>query len=220
MNVSPVNLLTGDFMFRDEIVTGEIYHIYNRGVDKRVIFHGYEDYSRFVKSMVFFNTDICQSGTTFQKRVQNSSEHQIVEIMGWCLMSNHYHLILRQLKDGGIARFMKSLGVGYTRYFNVKYERSGHLFQGAYKRVHVGYDAYLEQLLRYVHLNPLSIAGLDWKKGVPVDSHSASRVLNTYCWSSLFHLENENFLSCLHAVKRFWLDREDHLLDLVNFGFD
>lgn len=138
------------------IVTGETYHIYNRGVDKRSIVEDAFDSERFLRSMIAFNTIQpvlslrnveLYSGST---PVENEP---LVEIVAYCLNPNHFHLILRQVTDGGISEFMKRLSGGYTWYFNNKYERSGSLFQGRYKSVHVGTNEYLLQLSVYVTLN-------------------------------------------------------------------
>ena len=99
-------------------------------------------------------------------------------------MSNHYHLLLRQRVDGGISKFMQKLGTGYTMYFNTKYQRSGVLFQGVFKAIHIDEETYLTHLTRYIHLNPLEIKEPDWKeKGVKNWKESYKFVQN-YPWSS------------------------------------
>ena len=84
---------------------------------------------------------------------------KLVEIFCFCLMPNHYHLILKGLIEGGIAKFMNKINIGYTKYFNKKYDRSGHLFEGKYKSKEINADFYLTYLTGYIHLNPV-IAGL------------------------------------------------------------
>lgn len=137
------------------LVTNETYHVFNRGVDKRAIFLDKADYFRFHQSLQFFNTQdhvISIYVRSFQKD-WTETQKPLVSIHGYCLLNNHFHLLLTQLTDGGISEFMKRLGGGYTSYFNERYERSGALFQGTFKRVHVGADEQLLHLAAYVNLN-------------------------------------------------------------------
>jgi putative transposase len=69
--------------------------------------------------------------------IRSLQKQKLVEIIAYCLINNHYHLILKQLVDGGISEFMKRIGTGYTGYFNCKYKRSVALFQGKFKSIHV-----------------------------------------------------------------------------------
>lgn len=133
----------------------EFYHIYNRGVDKRNIFEDYEDMERFFESMREFNT-VEPIGSLFEVSFNNSDykkeKKSLVNFIAFCLNKNHYHFILEQVIDNGISEFMKRLG-GYTWYFNNKYERSGSLFQGPFKAVHINSNEYLLHLSAYINLN-------------------------------------------------------------------
>lgn len=80
----------------------------------------------------------------------------MVEIVCYCLMRNHYHLILKQLTDRGISDFFSKVADGYTKYFNTIYERVGPLFQGPFKAVHIEDDKQLLHLSRYIHINPIT----------------------------------------------------------------
>lgn len=137
---------------------GEHYHVYNRGVDKRTIFTDTYDAHRFIKSMVEFNT-IDPTGSLYELSFLQrggftpKSSEKLVNIIAYCLNPNHFHFILEQLADGGISEFMKRLGGGYTSYFNQKYERSGSLFQGVFKDVHIDSNEYLLHVSAYVNLN-------------------------------------------------------------------
>ena len=135
---------------------GEYYHIYNRGVDKRGVFMDVADIARFLQSMEEFNT-IDPIGSIYENSFKNKtlggSTTKLVSIVAFCLVSNHYHLILKELTDKGIEKFMHKIGTGYTRYFNEKTKRSGSLFQGRYKSVWVDSNEYLLYLSVYVNLN-------------------------------------------------------------------
>ena len=133
---------------------GEFFHVYNRGVDKRVIFTDSYDIRRFFKSMVEFNT-IDPIGSLYENSFLQlgGPTPKLVNIIAYCLNPNHFHFILEQLVDGGISEFMKRLGGGYTGYFNNKYDRSGSLFQGKFKNVHIDSNEYLLHVSAYVNLN-------------------------------------------------------------------
>ncbi|MDO8593797.1 MAG: hypothetical protein Q7R59_02785 [bacterium] len=140
------------------LAIGEHYHIYNRGVDKRVVFADRYDIHRFFQSMVEFNT-IDPIGSLYENSfLQLGGEtpklsERLVNIIAYCLNPNHFHLILEQLIEGGIGEFMKRLGGGYTGYFNQKHDRSGSLFQGVFKDAHIDSNEYLLHASAYVNLN-------------------------------------------------------------------
>ena len=136
---------------------GEFYHVYNRGVDKRTIFTDKYDVERFFRGLVEFNA-VDPIGSLYENSRQQrggetaTASERLVNLVAYCLNPNHYHLILEQLVDGGISEFMKRIG-GYTWYFNNKYERSGSLFQGVFKDVHIDSNEYLLHVSAYVNLN-------------------------------------------------------------------
>ena len=140
------------------LVSGEIYHIYNRGVDKRVVFKNRYDFERFINSIKQFNT-IEPTGSLYELKHSKpvlslpTQSLSLVHIHAYCLLPNHFHMILTQVADGGISEFMKRVLGGYTSYFNKKYERTGALFQGTFKRVHVNSDKQFNYLFAYVNEN-------------------------------------------------------------------
>lgn len=142
---------------KTSFVNEEFYHVFNRGVDKRIIFTDKYDMDRFLKSLIEFNV-VDPIGSLYENsRKQGGGEtatlgKKLVNIITYCLNPNHYHLILEQLVDGGVSEFMKRLG-GYTWYFNNKYERSGSLFQGVFKSVHIDSNEYLLHVSAYTNLN-------------------------------------------------------------------
>ncbi|MFC1720936.1 transposase [Patescibacteria group bacterium] len=139
-----------------EFYTGGTYHIYNRGVDKRDIVTDQYDQLRFLRTLNIFNTtehvgSVYEYDVCTKKRKLGAPSTKLVEIIAFNLLDNHYHLILRQLVDGGISKFMQSFSAGYVMYFNNKHERSGPLFQGAFKASPVGERK--EEIIAYVNLN-------------------------------------------------------------------
>ena len=172
-------------MERQKIVTGEIYHIFNRGVDKRIIYTSGEEYAYFTHLLYILNSTEAAINTR-RNLIQPSSERGststgkrecVVDILAFVLMPNHFHLLLKQRVDGGIAKFMQKLGTGYTMSFNDKHERSGSLFQGRYKSVHIETDSQLLYIPHYIHMNPLSLLPAN-------EDIDPSDFLMKYKWSS------------------------------------
>lgn len=161
---------------------GEYYHIFNRGVEKREIFGDERDYWRFLGSMKGLNNGLGEAQRNYLKKrqksdfkdgifkrpnfdssksdfgyglaFQKSDFSPLIRIIAYCLNPNHYHIILEQLVEGGITCFMRKLGTSYTKYFNIKHHRSGHLFQGKFKSSHIHSSERLVWLSAYVNGNP------------------------------------------------------------------
>ena len=141
-------------MRKIKLAKGEIYHIFNRGVDKRKIFLDQKDINRFFQSMVAFNY-IEPVGSLFEQsfKKEKTKSKPLVRFIAYCLLPNHFHFIFEQLEEEGISKFMKRLSGGYSWYFNKKYKRSGALFQGVFKANHIDSNEYLLHASVYVNLN-------------------------------------------------------------------
>ena len=154
-----------------QFAKNQIYHVYNRGVEKRNIFGDENDRWRFLQGLSLFNDERATANLLWQleksrKEVnfrvlreyfekEGRKQMPLVRIMADCLMPNHYHLLLEELVDGGITKFMHKLGTGYVKYFNKKYDRVGGLFQGRFQAIRVDKDIHLQYLLVYINvLNP------------------------------------------------------------------
>lgn len=137
---------------RETITTGECYHIFNRGVDKRQIFNKNKDYYRFLDYLIFFNTENSIQMKSDNK-VRPKDEERLADIVAYCLNPNHFHLILRENKENGLTTFMKKICTGYAMYFNKNYDRSGVLFQGRFKSVHIDSNDLLLYISAYVNCN-------------------------------------------------------------------
>lgn len=123
------------------------YHIYNRGAGKSEIFLDDQDYRAFLHFL--------------KKYLDPKSEHSLdseLKLLAYCLMPNHFHLLVHQSTRDGIIKFMRSLATSYSMYFNNRYERSGTLFQGVYKAVIIETEVYFLHLSRYIHLNPRDLS--------------------------------------------------------------
>ena len=161
---------------------GEYYHIFNRGIDRRPTFNNAREYSRATSLIKFYRHKeiplrysqlINQPIETRTKLLAELFESErLVDIVCYCLMPNHFHLLLKQLSENGISKFISNFTNAYTRYFNTKNERVGPLFQGVFKAIHVESDEQLLHLSRYIHLNPIA------------SSIIADSQLEYYQWSS------------------------------------
>jgi len=179
---------------KDPFITGEYYHIYNRGIDKRIIFKSKKDYERFMMLLFVSNSNaqsfrldnlINQQHKTFNEILVLDRGEQFISIGVWCLMTNHFHLLVRQEIDGGITKFMRKLGIGYSMFFNIKYERTGALFGGLFKSKLIGVDDnYLRHLFGYIHINPLEIEFPHWEDKINRSSVDMKKFLKSYRYSS------------------------------------
>lgn len=166
--------------------TGEFYHLYNRGTDKRVIFLDDADREHFVNLLY-----ICNSEKRFASRdipigrtyVYERGE-TLVDIIAYCVMPNHFHLLICGKEDGGTSLFMQKLLTAYSMYFNKKNERTGALFESKFKAKHADTDEYLKYLFAYIHLNPVKLIDKNWKEYGIQDRIAANEFLNNYTDSS------------------------------------
>lgn len=140
-------------------IDGQFYHIYNRGIEKKPIFLNRRDQNRFLQTMKYYQFEGPKprfsnsfKNPFFKKQDLNK---KIVEIICYCIMPNHFHFLIKQVKEGGITEFLSKLSNSYTKYFNTKHKRIGPLLQGEFKAVLVESDEQLLHLSRYIHLNPL-----------------------------------------------------------------
>jgi len=176
----------------------QIYHIFNRGVDKRDIVTNDTDRWRFIIALLIFNQEHIPSHTlwsmdrkgivTFKKvkkLVSSKNRDPLTRIMAYCLMKNHFHLVVQEIKERGISRFMHKLGTGYAAYFNKKHKRSGRLFQGPYRAVKVTDDTQLKYLLTYINvINPSELIELGIKENGPRDISKIMQHAESYPWST------------------------------------
>ena len=193
-------------MKKPPFVNSEIYHIYNRGVEKRTVFLKDNDYLRFIHDLFEFNDAnlVIPSNARFllshpsqvdynhlsqlleieSPKVGKRPRKLLVEILAFCLMPNHFHLLIRQLASGGIIKFMQKLGVGYTMYFNTKNKRVGPLFQGRFKAVLINEPQHFAYIPDYIHSNPLDLIMPDWRENGLKNPKKAIDFMENYRWSS------------------------------------
>lgn len=197
---------------RQQFVNGEIYHIVLRGIDNNLIFKNRDDYYRGIFSIYEFNTtkpvvirERRKARVRIKKTIKKTNRGQasatdkrkkLVKILAFCFMPNHIHLLLKQLKNEGVTRFMSKVGTGYGGYFNRKYSRKGYVFQDRFSAIHIKDDNQLKTIFVYIHTNPLSLIEPRWKEKGIKDPKKAIKFLKDYKWSSYAdYIGKENFPS-------------------------
>jgi putative transposase len=168
---------------------GDIYHIVNRGVEKRKIFLGDRDYIRFIDGLHDFNSKnpvpmSYKDRRSFNNLAMQRPSDGLVDILACCLMPNHYHLLVREKVDGGAGAFSKKVSGGYTQYFNLKNNRSGFLFQGRTKIVPIKKEAHFIHIPYYIFSNPIKLAESCWKEKGIENMKKILEFLKNYKWSS------------------------------------
>lgn len=195
------------------LVTGEIYHIVVRAVGDAKIFVDENDYYRGIFSVYEFNSANSveiwrrRRDRLTEKKIEKivgsprphnlmDSRERLVEVLAFAFMPNHIHLLVRQLKDGGVSQFMQKVGGGYANYFNKKYSRKGHLFN-QFRAIHITTDEQLRNVFMYIHANPISLIEPGWKeKGIKNPDKVIKFLKEKYRWSSFFdYIGKNNFSS-------------------------
>jgi putative transposase len=167
-------------------VEGSYYHIYNRGNSKQKIFRDKNDYFRFLKLLYISNSHKKFVIRNFSnKNIYGVDRgNRLVSIGAYCLMPNHFHLLLSRTEKGDISKFMQKLCTSYSMYFNKKYGRVGTLFEGKFKSRLVDSDRYLKYLFSYIHLNPVKIIDPKWKERGIRDRETSLSFIKNYTYSS------------------------------------
>jgi putative transposase len=182
---------------REKPTEDYIYHIYNRGVDKRDIFSCDNDRRRFLACVYHFNDTNQAKNIDRLCDIQAQTEDnrdKLVEILAFVLMPNHFHLLIKPVVENGVSEFMKKIGIGYTHYFNIKNDRSGSLFQGKYKFTRIESEEQLNYIPFYIHFNPIELIESEWKEKKIRDKDRVVDFLRSYKWSSLSdYLGNDTY---------------------------
>lgn len=184
-------------------VPESFYHVYARGISKQAIFRDVNDYSYFkylLKRYLSAKKALNKAGVTYPNYAPN------IELLSYCLLNNHFHLLIYQRQQRAMSNLMRSLMTSYSRYFNLKYKRSGSPFESSYKASLIGEQQYLEHISRYIHLNPRY-----WKR-YPYSSIGNYLETNKEEW-----VKTDKILSLFKSrkeYKQFMTDYEGHKLML------
>lgn len=209
---------------KTSFVSGEYYHIYNRGNSKQKIFRDKNDYLRFL-GLLF----ACNSSENFkvdnlhkkQSLLESLRGDQIVYIGAYCLMPNHFHILITDTGEGNISKFIQKVVTAYVMYFNKKYQRSGSLFEGKFKAEHANTDKYLKYLFSYVHLNPIKLIDSRWKERGIKNKTKALEFLGKYQYSSyLDYLEKERperVILNKEFFPKYFLTKKEFIKDILSW---
>lgn len=181
-----------------EFAIDNYYHVYNRGVEKRTIFLDEQDYTVFLgllkKHLIGVN-DFANN------RHKSKSMSEQIELLAYCLMPNHFHLLFYLMDDLAITELMKKLSTGYVIYFNHKYNRVGGLFQGRYKASRIGADDYLHHISRYIHMNPENYEAWPYSSFVYYATNKHNPWLNTQKVLQLFDGSKSKYVDFVKDYK-------------------
>lgn len=201
----------------------EFYHILNRGIEKRKIFLNNLDKDRFVKLLY-----VCNSNKAFEFRnIKNKKLSEIergdtlVDIGCYCLMDNHFHILIREKIEGGISLFMGRLGTSYSMYFNIKNKRKGRLFENNFKAFHANSDKYLKYLFSYIHLNPIKLIDSEWKEGGIKNLSKSRTFIKNYKYSSYMDYidvkREENLILNKSKFPKYFESKEDFYKNITDW---
>lgn len=190
-------------MKKPQFLLRKFYHLYNRGVDSRVVFSTKEDYDRFKAYLYILNDEDSPRVANFflpgrKKGVYESARGvELVAIGAYSLLPNHFHLIVTPLTENGVSKFMQKIQTAYTMYFNKKYARDGGLFQSTFKAWEVKDDEDLQDLYAYIHLNPAKNFTPDWHNANPDELRMREREIFSYEYSSIGEYRGDEFVIVL-----------------------
>ena len=202
--------------------TGEIYHVYNRGIARAPIFKFSKDYQRFLELLNYYLYNPKMSYSHYARLDQKTKNQlmdrlkmniPLVEIFAFCLMENHFHLLIKQDQEHGIKILLSNMQNGYAKYFNTRHDRSGSLFQSMFKAVRIEDDEQFLHVSRYIHLNPVTAYIVEAKN------------ILSYQWSSLTNyidkqvfpfIKSEIILQLIgkNKYREFVLDQVDYQREL------
>jgi len=199
---------------------GEFYHVYNRGTEKREIFLNKNDYQRFIKLLFLSNGTkpiILKDLPQGRSLGEIDRGEQLVHIGAYCLMPNHFHILVKETREGGITKFMSKLSTAYSMYFNKINGRTGSLFEGRFKATHVNNDNYLKYLFSYIHLNPVKIIEPKWKEAGITNKKQAEQYIKNYKYSSYLDYIGKSRLEGVILDKKSFPEYFSSFVDFRNF---
>jgi len=206
---------------------GEYYHVYNRGVEKRKIFLDDRDYKRFVRLIYLCNSErpVDFSEVKDLSLSEIARGKTLVQIGSYCLMPNHFHILIREKSDQGISKFLGKVLTAYSMYFNKRYERGGRLFENKFQAQHADGDEYLKYLFAYIHLNPIKLIEPKWKSVGLINQTNAKKFISSYTYSSyldyLGHDREEKLLLDRSQFPEYFSSSEEfenYLSDWLSYG--
>ncbi len=209
---------------KESFIKGQRYHIFTRSVEKRVAFKSSYDYKHFQLLLLLSNNEAKvhlanlrnkYKGKTLLRVVAEQQREPLVHINAYAIMPNHIHLLIEEIRENGISKFMLKLMTAYSMYFNIKYERSGPLFARPFRSRHVDTDEYFRWVFAYITLNPLQLFQNNWKEVGIRDLMQAKKFMRNYPYSSFwdYFMEDRSESRILHKEEVFHAASSfDHLI--------
>ena len=210
-------------MKKKTFLENEYYHLFNRGIDKRMVFSTQGDFDRFKAYLYLLNDEESPRAANFfegnrQASIYTSGRaNPLIAIGAYCLMPTHFHIIATPLVENGISRFMQKLLTAYTMYFNQRILRSGSLFQGTYKSQRIQNDSHLKYLYSYIHFNPAGYFHDDWQVASEADLLALERNISTYPYSSAREYFTSTFVIVSPSYYPRYLTRAKDMRAHLNF---
>ena len=201
---------------------GEIYHVFNRSVAREPIFTTNRHYQRVVETMNYYRFSKPKLRFSHYYRLPlklkdekmkklEESHSRLVDILAFCIMPNHFHLLLRQIVKNGIPIYMRNIQNSYAKYFNIKSKRSGAVFQAMFKGVRIETDNQLLHVNRYIHLNPFTsyvVTSLEKLEDYPWSSYGAYMGKQNYSFVNTHDIQS--FFGRQEKIKEFTMDQVEY----------
>ncbi|MBU2219081.1 transposase [Patescibacteria group bacterium] len=224
-------------MRKTPFVSGEYYHIYSRTILNVPEFRDNRNAERLAQSFLIANSTESTRAFQFLRNHEDATiedaveiaktGEKLVDVLCYCIMPDHYHLLIKELKDNNISNFMRKCNISISKYVNIKNDRRGTLFESRFNSKHIDTNEYLLHLSLYIHLNPLDfISGREWRENKLKDWPSAKKKLFDYPWSSLKSYINENdnykdsIISGTEIIKDQFKDVKEYELFLQEWSED
>lgn len=203
----------------------QIYHIYNRSIERKSIFTTKWEYQRSLDTLNYYHFSNLPFRFSYLQKLNkdirekilfeiNEGKDKLLEIIAFCLMPNHFHFMVKQIQNNGIIKFVSKFSNSYTKYFNTKHKRKGPLFEGIFQANLVETEEQLVHLSRYIHLNPTSSYIIPQKDLLDYEWSSLPEYLNlknkTICNKELVL----NLFSSVADYKKFVLDQISYAQEL------
>ena len=224
-------------MRKEKFIPNEYYHVYNRTIMNVPIFKNDQNTKRLKQSMLFANSTISSKIFQFLRDSEKPMEikfdeatkmldrgEKLVDILCYAIMPDHYHMLIKEKKDGGIINFVRKCDISITKYINTRDKRRGPIFESLFKSKHVDSNEYLLHLSTYIHLNPLDvISGKEWRSHKLENWSKIRKKITDYPWSSLkFFINNDPdpIISGEEVVLEQFKNKKDYELFLCEWSED
>lgn len=213
---------------KENFAPGQYYHIYNRTIFNLPEFKNQKNAERLMQAFILANStksslafDYLRNNKNilFEKAVEISQRgERLADILCYVIMPDHYHLLLKEIREGGISNFVHKCNISVAKYINIKNNRTGPLFESLFKSKHISTDEYLLHLSLYIHLNPLDIiSGREWRSHGLRNWDFVKNQLLDYNWSSLKYFLNENYIDPVISGTEIIMEQFDDSKDYEKF---